>query len=241
MFDVSWTDPERETVGQRKNRKEAPKTASGNPDTRARRSSLLSTRSIEQVQQPKLGLLNFFGGSSEPQKKGPQRTRSASKPAWKQEEVTEASRWVHSYFNAPPLNVATHELAGGTPTAIHLNSNLLSLRPYQSDVELSSTSDSEPFSTTFFRQTNLDLASESVFSGWTGDSGKTQSSWSSAAESVKSPGRIFQPLSTTSFISQNTEITVAPRESVKDAEMATIVHITAAGPPVPGFLDPPTV
>ncbi len=78
-----------------------------------------------------------------------------------------------------------------------------------------------------------------MFSGWTGGSANTQSSWSTAVDSIKSPGRIVQPLSPTSFISQNTEITVSPREHVKsEEENATVVYITAAGAPVPDCLDP---
>lgn len=74
------------------------------------------------------------------------------------------------------------------------------------------------------------LAAESVFSGWTGRSAATESSWGSTAESPPGKGPIIQPLSPKSFVTQSTEVTVSPRDSLRSAEqVATVVHISAAG------------
>jgi hypothetical protein len=70
MFDVAWTEPVRETVGQRKNRKEhhnnspGPSRAGSRPD---RAPSILSSRSGDSVRSPtqsKSSFLNFFGPNS---------------------------------------------------------------------------------------------------------------------------------------------------------------------------------
>lgn len=58
----------------------------------------------------------------------------------------------------------------------------------------------------------------------------TESTWDSGAESVTSSGKVVQPLSENSFVTQSTEVTVSSRESVKAAEQtATVVHISASG------------
>jgi hypothetical protein len=77
-------------------------------------------------------------------------------------------------------------------------------------------------------QSHMSAVSESVFSGRTGRSTKTESTWSSV-ESTTS-GRIVQPLSPNSFVTQSTEVTISPRDSVKAVEqLATVVRISSAG------------
>ena len=72
-------------------------------------------------------------------------------------------------------------------------------------------------------------AADSVFSGWTRRSAVTESSWATVDTTV-AKGHLIQPLSPTSFVTQSTEVTVSPRESVKACEqVATIVHISSAG------------
>jgi len=70
--------------------------------------------------------------------------------------------------------------------------------------------------------------SESVFSGRTGRSRKSESTWSSV-ESTTS-GRIVQPLSPISFVTQGTEVTISPSNSVKAVEqLARVVRISSVG------------
>ena len=58
----------------------------------------------------------------------------------------------------------------------------------------------------------------------------TNSTWSLKSESTTSSAKIVQHLSPTSFVTQSTEITVSPRESIKDSEqVAIMVHISASG------------
>lgn len=88
-------------------------------------------------------------------------------------------------------------------------------------------------STSFHVPRLIVLAPDSVFSGWTEKSSRTESSWGSVIDaSTLSSGTscIVQPLSPTSFVTQSTEVTVSPRDSIKaEEQIATIVRITAAG------------
>ena len=90
MFDISWTDPTRETVGQRKNRKE--QQANGI----SRGTSIRSSRSSKSSQsQAKPALLSLFGGSK---KGGLRRSGSHSKlSVLRNEQGTKASRRISSY------------------------------------------------------------------------------------------------------------------------------------------------
>lgn len=74
MFDVSWTDPARETVGERRNRKEQNGGSVRKQSGLSRRSSVRSSRSSESV--TRTSLLNLFGPS---RKTTLDRARSQSK------------------------------------------------------------------------------------------------------------------------------------------------------------------
>ncbi|TVY49783.1 hypothetical protein LCER1_G008132 [Lachnellula cervina] len=205
MFDISWTDPTRETVGQRKNRKE--QQANG----LSRGTSIRSSRSSESAQsQAKPALFSLFGGSK---KGGLRRSGSHSKvSALRTEPSTKASRRISSYTVGS--ETSRSELPGPvTTTRIPVN-GFFAGPPYNADGPQSSSSE----------------AAESVFSGWTGRSAATESSWGSTAESPPGKGPIIQPLSPKSFVTQSTEVTVSPRDSLRSAEqVATVVHISAAG------------
>jgi len=101
MFDVSWSDPRRETVGQRKNKKNLQSSAL------SRRSSIHSTRSSEASSlhtQPTL--LNGFGGK----KQTLSRTRSHSKlVSSPPEDALEASTRTSSNTEG-----SSHELSSTT-------------------------------------------------------------------------------------------------------------------------------
>jgi hypothetical protein len=56
------------------------------------------------------------------------------------------------------------------------------------------------------------------------------STWSWRAEPVRTSAKIVQYLSPTSSVTQSTEITVLPRDTIKESEQrSTMVHISASG------------
>ncbi|TVY82785.1 hypothetical protein LSUE1_G004967, partial [Lachnellula suecica] len=190
MFDISWTDPARETVGQRKTRKEQQQ-ANGT----SRAASIRSSKSSASSQtQAKPALFSLFGSGK---KGGLTRTNSHSKLSiTTNEQSSKSSRRISSYTVTSDTS-ARESIGPSTTTRIPVSG--------------------------FF------AASESVFSGWTGRSAATESSWGSTTESPPGKRHIIQPLSPTSFVTQSTEVTVSPRDSIKSGEqLATVVHISAA-------------
>ncbi|KAK0109916.1 hypothetical protein ONS95_002587 [Cadophora gregata] len=212
MFDVSWTDPARETVGQRKSRKEQEATngTSRNTPGLSRGSSFRSSNSSSSTfAHGKPSLLNFFGSS---RKGAPSRAgyRTPTPAPLVEEPLDNSQR--HSNFTVDS-DSSGHEVPG-TTTRIPKNGFFGRSPPYYSEGELSAASE----------------ASESVFSGWTGKSVVTEATSDSGPESTTSSGKVVQPLSEDSFVTQSTERTVSSPKSVKTAEQtATIVHISSSG------------
>ncbi|PVH88962.1 hypothetical protein DL98DRAFT_648271 [Cadophora sp. DSE1049] len=212
MFDVSWTDPGRETVGQRKTRKEqeaANGTSRKTPGLSRGSSFRSSNSSGSTFGQKKTSILNLFGsGRKETPSRVGYRTQTPAQPV--EEPVSYSQRLSNCTADS---DSSGHELPG-TTTRIPKNGFFGRSPPYYSEGEFSAPSE----------------ASESVFSGWTGKSAVTESTWDSGAESTTSSGKVVQPLSEKSFFTQSTEMRVSSRESVKVAEQtATIVHISASG------------
>lgn len=111
MFDVSWTDPARETVGQRKHRKEQ----DANAATRA--PSIRSSQSARSSKsQSRSSLFSFFGSN---RKDGLTRTGSHSKIIHlKHEDNDKASRRMSSYtVSSEPIADET----SGSSTRIPIN------------------------------------------------------------------------------------------------------------------------
>lgn len=104
MFDVHYTDPSRETVGQRKIRKESK--ASGI----SRGSSIRSSNSSDSSQSHnRPALLSLFGGSSS-KRIGLTRTGSQSKlSALKGPDASKTSRRISSYTVASDSSVRDFE------------------------------------------------------------------------------------------------------------------------------------
>ncbi|KAF4626591.1 hypothetical protein G7Y89_g11567 [Cudoniella acicularis] len=225
MFDISWTDPKRETVGQRKSRKEQHNSgqnvgqnngqssgpdggqASGNTGV-SRGSSVRSSGSTQtSPDHTRLTLLSLLGG----RKGGLARRGSHSKPsALKNDEATKASRRVSSYTVASDSSIHEPSKPGTTTTRILAN-GFFADPPYDRDSEFSSTSE----------------AAESVFSARTGRSTATQSSWGSMLDS---PPRktCDQPMSPNTFATRGTDITTSPRDGIQPAEQAsTVFHVSA--------------
>jgi len=186
MFDVSWVDPTRETVGQRKYRKERSTSVS-------RRSSIHSSKSTDTAPcKAKPSLLNLFGGV-----KTPSLTRTGSHPklsALRVQDETKASRRISSYTVASKNS--TQEFSG-TTTAAHFPTNgFFTGRRYPSDEHSTPSEGMLAPSATY--QSHIFAVSESVFSRRTRRSRKTESTWSSVESTTSS--RIIQPLSPTSFV-----------------------------------------
>jgi hypothetical protein len=128
MFDVSWTDPTTETVGQRKNRK--------NLESRGlpRRPSIHSTSSSEAPSVQTIpSFLNVFGGK----KQALSRTRSNSKVSSHTEDFIEASTGALNY--TARSEGSGHKLSS---TIAELPANgYFTGGPRQSDAEQCSLSD----------------------------------------------------------------------------------------------------
>merc|ERR1711977_416439 len=202
----------RETVGQRKTRKEqevANGTSRKTPDL-SRRSSIRSSNSSGSTFGHKRpSLFNIFGST---RKDTPSRVGYRTQtPTQSVAEPVNNSRRLSSY--TADSDSSGHELPGMT-TRFPKNGFFGRSPPYYSEGELSAPSE----------------ASESVFSGWTGKSAVTESTWDSGAESVTSSAKLGQPLSQNSFVTQSTSVKVSSRDRVKVAEQtATIVQISASG------------
>jgi hypothetical protein len=220
MFDVSWTDPTRETVGERKTRKD--QKANG----LSRGSSMRSSRSSESSNPlGRPSLLNRFNGNKK------DLTRTGSQPklsAVRAEQANTSARRMATCTVRSESSVL--ESSSSTNTTRKPGS---SFDGVHSDAEQSCTSDGKTSLPAFIwiHLTRV-IVPESVFSGRTGRSTTTELSWTSVDESTRSQAKIIQPLSSTSFITRSTEVTISPRDSVMGAEqIATVVHISATGPP----------
>jgi hypothetical protein len=228
MFDVSWVDPKRETVGQRKNRKEQSSIVS-------RRSSIHSSGS-GSTESPstksKPSLLNLFGSVKTP---SPDRTGPHSKlSGLRAQDATKASRRISSY--TVTSDTSSQEISGPSTTTTRFPASGFFNGPFLSDDQ--STPSEGLLAHNLFEKSDEVAVSESVFSGRTGRSRKTESTWSSV-ESTSS-GRIVQPLNPTSFVTQSTEVTISPSNSVKAVEqLATVVHISPTGTMPIHVHDPP--
>jgi hypothetical protein len=233
MFDCGWADPNSETVGQRRNRIERNGTAqSGRGNSgRLRRSSMLSSKSSEATASPsKPSLLNLFGGNASSQNTIVNKIKSTRIVALENEKSSNALQWVAK--NQAAVDTPEQEVTEKTSKfPVKPPSDIEGRLPINTVVAANDNSDAEHSPSEGRSATNLplniaDRSLESVFSGWTGRSANTQSSWGSEPTSGS---KVIQPLSPTSFVTQSTEVTVSPRSSVKAQEaVATVVRISAS-------------
>jgi len=124
MFDVSWVDPARQTVGQRKTRKVHSTTAS-------RRSSFHSSNSTESPpNKTKPSFLNLFGGA-----KSSSLTRTGSHPklsALRVQDDTKETRRLSSFTAAS--ETSTQEFTGAAAATRRFPANgFFTGSPYHSD------------------------------------------------------------------------------------------------------------
>lgn len=225
MFDVFWTDPKRETVGQRKTRKEQQGTNGRKTPILSRGTSIRSSNSSGlNLGHTKPSLLNFFGG-------GRKETTRAEYHATLTDVLAQESIQVSRTLSDHTAKSSTEQRTSGAIPRIPECSIFEENSWYHSDADLSARSDGKhPIPKP---RAQLSMAvSGSVFSGWTGRSAKTESTWGSGSiiESITGSGKFVQPLNETSFVTQSTEVVLSTRESVKAADqVATVVHISGAG------------
>ncbi|TGO86160.1 hypothetical protein BPOR_0329g00070 [Botrytis porri] len=200
MFDVSWTDPTRETVGQRKHRKDQTSTRGSSP-------SIRSSKSSDSSKSIKHSIFGFFGGGN--------KKISAPVAVTSPKQPSKVSRRTSSYTSTSETSTSTQEVRETTTTTI----TRIPVNGFFSTVPSYQESERSP-------------SDESVFSGYTGRSAGTKSSWGSITDG-QSKNRFIQPLSPNSFVTQSTEITVAPSEDFSASEqLATLVHITSGTVPI---------
>jgi hypothetical protein len=126
MFDVSWVDPTRETVGQRKNRKEQSGTRS---ISRSSIHSSGSTSTDSPSTKSKPSLLNLFGSV-----KTPTLNRTGSQPklsSLRAQDATKASRRISSYTASS--DTSTQEFSDPTSNSTRFPVNGFFNGPYLSD------------------------------------------------------------------------------------------------------------
>ncbi len=140
MFDVSWTDPTRETVGQRKTRKEqevANGTSRKSPALSRRSSVRSSNSSGSTFGHHKPSLLNFFSGS---------RKETVSRFGYQAESQTaQASDAGEPQSRRLSSFISSSEFSGqdlpGTTTRIPSTGFFAGSVPYYSEGELSGRSE----------------------------------------------------------------------------------------------------
>jgi hypothetical protein len=216
---VSWGDPTRETVGQRRSRKEHEQNA---VTTGIQRSASTSSDSTSTKRRPSiLTLLN--SGRKDFSRPASQENVSARKEP---ERDAHRSRVGEAVSSIPPIQ----ELPTGTWTSEkHAERFVVTELPVTGDKDHYSPSDDARLFKDSIRPSTADTRLEPAFTSWASRSASTDSSWSSMTDSPQK-SNFVQPLSPTSFVTQRTEITVASREDVKDNEQnITIVHISADG------------
>lgn len=223
MFDVSWTDPARETVGQRKNRRVQQIDGVSRGSSVRSSASSGSRASRDSDSAPATSKSSVFGFFTTSKKPTLTRSGSQSRPSALSNENRLSKRLSRHAVLLEPSNPQTP-----IPTT-RVITNGLDKRASSdnTDTEVSSPSDGKLIFHT--PKTKLTLT-ESVFSGWTGRSNNTDSSWNSVPDPSSAKSSVVQPLSRTSFVTQSTEVTVSSRDSMNASEqLATIVRISAAG------------
>lgn len=142
MFDVSWTDPSRETVGQRKNRREQQTNglsrgssvrSSGSSASRASKGS----DSAPSHSRP--SLFGFLGGK----KSALARSGSQSKPsALSNDKSVKESRRISSYN---VMSESSSPQTAKTTARIQTNDFFAGSSQYQAETDVSSPSDGKLF------------------------------------------------------------------------------------------------
>ncbi|TEY61337.1 hypothetical protein BOTCAL_0170g00030 [Botryotinia calthae] len=207
MFDVSWTDPTRETVGQRKHRKDQRSTRGSSP-------SIRSSKSSDSSKSIKHSVFGFFGSGNK-KISAPVAVISPKPAAIRTEQSSKVSRRMSSYTSTSETSTSTQEVRETTTTTI----TRIPVNGFFPTVPSYPESERSP-------------SDESIFSGYTGRSAGTKSSWGSITDG-QNKNRFIQPLSPNSFVTQSTEITVAPSEDFSASEqLATVVHITSGTVPI---------
>ncbi|KAF4612826.1 hypothetical protein G7Y89_g15546 [Cudoniella acicularis] len=203
MFDISWMDPDRETVAQRRTRKQ---NQARGP---SRQDSSRSSKSLDSPQprfQP--GLLSLLGGSSK-------KTGSAQAPrpmlgSSHSDHFDGSAREILPYPADSESTLYDQPLSASLAVSTHNFSHTAKCNADLNEISPTNTSRRGDWT-------------------WTGYSTPTESSRTSIVDSPTSKRFLVQPLSPRSFVSRTTEVRVSPRESVEAGidPFASSVHISA--------------
>ncbi|KAK6601405.1 hypothetical protein H4I96_06746 [Botrytis cinerea] len=222
MFDVSWTDPTRETVGQRKHRKDQRSTRGSSP-------SIRSSKSSDSSKSIKHSIFGFFGSGNK-KISAPVAVTSPKPPAIRTEQSSKVSRRMSSYTSTSETSTSTQEVRETTTTTITripVNGFFPTVPSYQESER--SPSDGE----FHFPNIDLELISSRVHFLWLYRKIRGNQVIMGSITDGQSKNRFIQPLSPNSFVTQSTEITVAPSEDFSASEqLATVVHITSGTVPI---------
>lgn len=124
MFDVSWTDPTRETVGQRKHRKDQASTRGSSP-------SIRSSNSSDSAKSIKHSIFGFFGSGNK-KISTPAAVTSPKSPAFRTEQSSKVSRRMSSYTSTSETSTQeVRETTTTTITRIPVNGFFSAVQPYQ--------------------------------------------------------------------------------------------------------------
>lgn len=140
MFDVSWTDPTRETVGQRKHRKDQTCTRESSP-------SIRSSKSSDSSKSIKHSIFGFFGTNKKISAPVAVASPISPKsPPLRTEQSSKVSRRMSSYTSTSETSTQeVRETTTTTITRIPVNGFFSTVPSYQESER--SPSDGECFST----------------------------------------------------------------------------------------------
>jgi hypothetical protein len=222
MFDVSWEDPTKETVGQRRNRIEHDQnTATSGVQ---RRASTSSDSSRLKTAKNRPSILTLLNGSRKDFSRPASRAKLSAPEREPVPELPQSRAGVGNTIS--PIQ----ELPPGTLMSdVLLDRFVVTEFPSSKGRDNYSPTDGACLSKHFPKLNRADTRLESAFTSWASRSASIDSTWSSMADSPRK-SNFVQPLSPTSFVTQRTEVTVVSREDVKDDEKClTVVHICADG------------
>ncbi|KAH8656060.1 hypothetical protein BGZ60DRAFT_532383 [Tricladium varicosporioides] len=206
MFDISWTDPQRETVAQRRNRKQNHARGS------SRKSSSRASGSTDSELRYKPGLLTLFDSNNKKFNTDEASLRSESTSSQSIYSRTVTTAATSSTFPLTPDSII-HGPSTSTSLTFSFDHGA-SNSPIKSPYHTSTESETSPTNTA-----GLDL------SAWTGSSTSTESTDSFTDDSPTSKWFLIQPLSPRSYVSQTTEITSSPRASIGESESLSAVSV----------------
>lgn len=118
MFDVSWSDPERETVRQRKERKEKEATNDVHSSSSSVRSSKSSKSNDSVRQSTRVSLLTFLNGNRKEGSKKDAMAKGPSIPSRSRKKDSNPSRRYSSFTEKTDISLQEELSESTTPRAV---------------------------------------------------------------------------------------------------------------------------